>query len=113
MFDFKPGQSIRFTVTKVPANAGGQSTILRLMRQDSTMRKALRRGFPAQKGLCGPTGEHDLGRDLPRVSQPEHLLIAHLGGKSSHFAELWMLVMGGVRVELGLVWLGFWLWLRL
>ena len=44
MFDFKPGQSIRFTVTKVPGSASGKSTILRLMRQDGAMRKALRRG---------------------------------------------------------------------
>ena len=44
MFDFKSGQSIRFTVTKIPGSASGKSTILRLMRQDSAMRKALRRG---------------------------------------------------------------------
>lgn len=44
MSDFKPGQSIRCTVKSVPGSAGGKSTILRLMRQDADMRKALRRG---------------------------------------------------------------------
>jgi hypothetical protein len=44
MSDFKPGQSIRCTVKSIPGSASGKSTILRLMRQDSDIRKALRRG---------------------------------------------------------------------
>lgn len=44
MSDFKPGQSIRCTIKSIPGNAAGKSTILRLMRQDGDVRKALRRG---------------------------------------------------------------------
>jgi len=43
MSDFAPGQQIRCTVKDLPANKGGRDTILRLMRQDPQISKALRR----------------------------------------------------------------------
>ena len=43
MPDFKPGQTIRCTIERVPANKRGKDTILRLMRQDDGIRRGLRR----------------------------------------------------------------------
>ena len=43
MSDFAPGQQIRCTVKDLPAAKGGRETILRLMRQDPQINKALRR----------------------------------------------------------------------
>lgn len=39
----KPGQSVRCTLTKMPRSAGGESTVARLMRNDASAKKALRR----------------------------------------------------------------------
>jgi len=40
---FKPGQTIRCTITKSPTNAGGRKTLERLMRLEPTIAKGLRR----------------------------------------------------------------------
>jgi hypothetical protein len=39
----KPGQLVRCTLTKAPRSAGSESTVARLMRNDPSAKKALRR----------------------------------------------------------------------
>lgn len=41
--NLKPGQSIRCTLTKAPRSAGAESTIARLMRNDPSAKRGLRR----------------------------------------------------------------------
>lgn len=39
----KPGQTLQCTITKTPRSEAGRKTIARLMRQDPTIKKALKR----------------------------------------------------------------------
>jgi hypothetical protein len=43
MATMKPGQTLQCTITKAPRNAAGRKTIARLMRQDPSIKKALKR----------------------------------------------------------------------
>lgn len=43
MSDFAPGTQIRCTIKQLPTTKGGRDTVLRLMRQDPQVSKALRR----------------------------------------------------------------------
>ena len=43
MATMKPGQTLQCTITKAPRNDAGRKTIARLMRQDPSIKKALKR----------------------------------------------------------------------
>jgi hypothetical protein len=43
MPDFKPGQNIRLTITSAPRNEAGVDTLERLMRQEPSVKRGLRK----------------------------------------------------------------------
>ena len=43
MPDFKPGQNIRLTITAAPRNEAGVDTLERLMRQEPSVKRGLRK----------------------------------------------------------------------
>jgi hypothetical protein len=47
---YKAGQTLRLTITRAPTTVDAQQTVLRLMRQDPAIKKALRAGQELRMG---------------------------------------------------------------